>query len=254
MPNSVETPKAKKGIGWLLALLVVLVACAVALVVALSFNSSNKMGSYAAQDDTETIEASKSSKPQVTNASTQVTNLVSLMGLSTNDAVVKIGHGASIQEEAPMSSIGFSKEETVALTNEKGDSLSGTPTVTLGFDDNDGVVAASYTAATSLLGYGSIAFADAVQKYHIVENTLYKAGLTTVEEGSVELPSKTAYSTYGPDRKTLVSETYTFQGTADMDGVAYTWNATLDYDYTQANKESDLSKTVKKITVSVMRA
>ncbi len=254
MPKLAETSKASKGIGWLVALLVVLAACFVALICALTFISGNQMGSVAAQDDTKTIEASKSSKPQVTNASTQVINLVSLMGLNSNDAVTKIGHGASIQEEAPMSSIGFSKEETVALTNETGDALSGTPTVTLGFDDNGGVQAASYTAATSLLGYGSIAFADSVQKYHIVENTLAKAGLTTVAEGSVELPAKTAYSTYGPDRKTLTSEAYTFQGSAEMDGVAYNWNATLDYDYTEANKQGNLAYTVKKITVSVMRA
>ncbi len=254
MLESAETEKGRKGLKWLIFLVAVMVVLAVCLMVAFAFNSSREMHSFAAQDDTEAIEASKSSKPQVTNASTQVTNLISLMGLSSDAAVAKIGHGAAVQDEEPMTSVGFSKEVKVVLTDEKGDSLSGTPTVTLGLDADGNVVAASYSAPTSLLGYGNIAFADAVQKFHIVENILGKAGLATVTKGSVELPAKEEYSSYGPDRKTLTSETYTFNGSAEMAGTAYSWIATLDYDYTEANKKGDLAYTVKKIAVSVMRS
>lgn len=254
MLESAETKQGKRGLKWLIALVAVMVVLAVCLMVAFAFNSSREIHSFAAQDDTEAIEASKSSKPQVTNASTQVTNLIGLMGLSSDAAIAKIGHGAAVQDEAPMTSVGFSKEITVLLADEKGDSLSGTPTVTLGLDSDGNVVAASYSAPTSLLGYGNIAFADAVQKFHIVENILAKAGLTTVAKGSVELPDKSAYSSYGPDRKTLTSETYTFSGSAEMTGTAYSWTATLDYDYTEANKKGDLAYTVKKIAVSVMRS
>ncbi len=254
MLESAETKNSKRGLKWLIALVAIMVVLAVCLMVAFAFNSSREMHSFAAQDDTEAIEASKSSKPQVTNASTQVTNLIGLMGLSGDTAIAKIGHGAAVQDEAPMTSIGFSKEITVVLSDEKGDTLSGTPTVTLGLDAEGNVVAASYSAPTSLLGYGNIAFADAVQKFHIVENILGKAGLTTVTKGSVELPQKSEYSSYGPDRKTLTSETYTFDGTAEMTGTSYSWTATLDYDYTEANKKGDLAYTVKKIAVSVMRS
>ncbi len=254
MLESAETKNSKRGLKWLIALVAIMVVLAVCLMVAFAFNSSREMHSFAAQDDTEAIEASKSSKPQVTNASTQVTNLIGLMGLSGDTAIAKIGHGAAVQDEAPMTSIGFSKEITVVLSDEKGDTLSGTPTVTLGLDAEGNVVAASYSAPTSLLGYGNIAFADAVQKFHIVENILAKAGLTTVTKGSVELPQKSEYSSYGPDRKTLTSETYTFDGTAEMTGTSYSWTATLDYDYTEANKKGDLAYTVKKIAVSVMRS
>lgn len=254
MLESAETKQGKRGLKWLIALVAVMVVLAVCLMVAFAFNSSREIHSFAAQDDTEAIEASKSSKPQVTNASTQVTNLIGLMGLSSDAAIAKIGHGAAVQDEAPMTSVGFSKEITVLLADEKGDSLSGTPTVTLGLDSDDNVVAASYSAPTSLLGYGNIAFADAVQRFHIVENILAKAGLATVTKGSVELPDKSAYSSYGPDRKTLTSETYTFSGSAEMTGTAYSWTATLDYDYTEANKKGDLAYTVKKIAVSVMRS
>ena len=244
-----ETPKAKKGVTWLIVLAVVMALAAVALAVAFAFNSASELHGFAAQDDKE----AKSDKPKVTNASTQVINLVGLMGLSETDAVQKIGHGAAVQDEAPMSSVGFTDEETVVLTDEKGDALSGTPTVTLGFDSNGAVAAASYSAPTSLLGYGSLSFTDAVQKFHIVENLLGKVGLTGVEEGSVTLPERKEFSSYGPDKKTLTSETYTFNGTAQADGVQYSWTATLDYDYAEANKTGDLANTVKKIAVSIMR-
>lgn len=249
-----ETPKAKKGVAGLIVLAVVMAVAAIGLAAAFALNSASELHGFAAQDDTEAIEAASSNKPTVTNASTQVINLVGLMGLSADDAVQKIGHGAAVQDEAPMSSVGFTDEETVVLTDEKGDALSGTPTVTLGFDSNGVVAAASYSAPTSLLGYGNLSFADAVQKFHIVENLLDKVGLVGVEEGSVALPKREEYSTYGPDRKTLTSETYTFSGTAQADTAQYSWTATLDYDYVEANSTGDLANTVKKISLSIMKS
>lgn len=189
----------------------------------------------------------------VTNATTQIINLVGLMGLSAEDAVQKIGHGAAVQDEAPMSSVGFTSEETVVLTDEKGDALSGTPTVTLGFDGNGTVAAASYSAPTSLLGYGNLSFSDAVEEFHIVENLLGKVGLSGVEEGSVTLPDRKEYSSYGPDRKTLTSETYTFSGSAQSGDLPYSWTVTLTYDYDEANSTGNLANTVKKVAVSIMR-
>ena len=194
-----ETPKAKKGVTWLIALAVVMAVAAIALAVAFAFNSASELHGFAAQDDTEAIEAASSNKPTVTNASTQVINLVGLMGLSPDDAVQKIGHGAAVQD-------------------------------------------------------GNLSFADAVQKFHIVENLLGKVGLTGVEEGSVTLPDRKEYSSYRPDRKTLTSETYTFSGTAQADSAQYSWTATLDYDYAEANSTGDLANTVKKIAVSIMRS
>ena len=250
-----ETPKAKKGVAWLIALAALMALIAICLAVAFAFNSASELHSFAAQDDKEAIEAASSSKPTVTNATTQVINLVGLMGLSAEDAVQKIGHGAAVQDEAPMSSVGFTNEETVVLTDEEGDALSGTPTVTLGLDANNNVAAASYSAPTALLGYGNLSFVDAVSRFHIVENLLAKVGLPGIEEGSVTLPSdRKEFSSYGPDRKTMVSETYTFNGAAEAEGKAYSWTVTLDYDYAEANETGNLANTVKKITLSLMPA
>ena len=226
-----ETLKAKKGIAWLIALAALMALIAIGLAVAFAFNSASELHSFAAQDDKEAIEAASSNKPTVTNATTQVINLVGLMGLSAEDAVQKIGHGAAVQDEAPMSSVGFTNEET----------------------GNGTVAAASYSAPTSLLGYGNLSFSDAVEEFHIVENLLGKVGLSGVEEGSVTLPDRKEYSSYGPDRKTLTSETYTFSGSAQSGDLPYSWTVTLTYDYDEANSTGNLANTVKKVAVSIMR-
>ena len=125
------------------------------------------------------------------------------MGLSAEDAVQKIGYGAAVQDET-MSSVGFTNEETVVTRDEKGDALSGTPTVTLGFDSNGTVAAASYSAPTSLLGYGTLSFSDAVEEFHIVENLLGKVGLSGVEEGILTLPiARNTIVLFSPTAKRL---------------------------------------------------
>ena len=96
-----ETLKAKKGMAWLIALAALMALIAIGLAVAFAINSASELHSFAAQDDKEAIEAASSSKPTVTNATTQVINLAGLMSLSAEDAVQKIGHGAAVQDEAP---------------------------------------------------------------------------------------------------------------------------------------------------------
>lgn len=242
----------RKGFGWLIGAAAVLVLATIGLAIAFALNSANTMTTVAAQDDTAEIEAQESNEPTVTNPSTQVINLVSLMGLDSQRAVFSIGHGAAVQEGSSLTDLGFSQNElTVLLTDEKGDSLSGTPTVTLGLTDGN-VTAAAYSAATSQLGYGDLSFTDAVEKFHIVENTLGKCGLS-VQQGSVTLPERSTYSTYGPDLKTLELEECTFQGTGTVGATSYAWEATLTYDYTMANEQSNLAYTSKRLTVSIMQ-
>lgn len=253
MRNDNDMKAARKGLHALVALAVVLGIAILALIVGLVVNAQGQLTSVAAQDDSELLDDSQSSEPKLTNATTQVINLVSLMGLSQSDAVTKIGHGAWVQDKGSLSTLGFSHEVVVVLSDEKGDSLSGTPTVTLGLDSSGQVAAASYEASTALLGYGELSFVDAVSKFHIVEHVVSAVGLNGIDEGSVALPDRKDYSFYGSDRVTLDEERYTFKGTELAAGQSYSWNATLDYDYTEANEASDLSKTVKKITVSIMK-
>ena len=248
-----DDPRNKKGLTWLIVCIVVFVLVAVGLAVALVINAQSSLHMVAAQQDIEE-QNSKASEPLLTSPTTQVIDLVSLMGMSKDDAIQAIGHGATVQDLQTLSSLGFSNEITVLLADEKGDLYSGTPTVTLGLDSEGNVAAASYEAPCALLGYGDVAFAPAVKQFHIVEFILDKVGLSSVQIGSVELPDSSAYSTYESDQKTLAREHYSFTGNTTQDDQAYSWEVTLDYDYSEANKESDLAYTVKRVSVAIMKA
>lgn len=249
-----SSSKARKGLVGLAVLAAYMIVVVVALCVMYAFNAQAGLHSFAAQDDARALEEASNNEPRVTNASTQVIQLVSLMGMTQDEALRAIGHGADVQEQRSLSSLVFSNEVVVALTDEKGDALSGTPTVTLGFDGDGRVAAASYEAATSLLGYGSLAFAPAVTEFHIVEHMLGEVGLSGVEEGSVALPDLSEYSTYESDGKTLAQQMYSFKGSAQSGDQVFSWQVTLDYDYSQANRTSDLANTVKKVAVAIMKA
>lgn len=246
-------PRTRKGFNYLIILMVVMALAAVGLGVALVITSQSSLTSFAAQEnEDETTNASI--EPLISSPTTQVTDLVSLMGLDQSDAIETIGHGATVQDQETLSSLGFSNEIVVVLADEHGDRYSGTPTVTLGLDSEGRVAAASYEAPTSLLGYGDVAFAPAVKQFHIVEFVLNKVGLTGVEIGSVTLPDSSEYSTYNSDRKTLAREHYSFTGQTTQADQLYSWEVTLDYDYAEANRQSDLSYTVKRISVALMKA
>lgn len=253
MKNAQNNPTQHKSMLALWIVAAFLVVVGIVAVVLIATNSSSQLVNVAAQE-VATEEEEESNEPELGTASTEVINLMSLMGLSSSDAITQIGHGASVQDQETLSSLGFSREVSVLLTDETGDSLSGTPTVTLGLNSSGKVEAASYEVSTSLLGYGDLSFASAVEDFHIVEFMLEEAGLTGVKEGSVTLPDQEDYSYYESDRKTLSNETYTFSGTNQVDDQAYSWEVTLDYDYSEANEQSNLGYTVRKVTVAIMKA
>lgn len=196
---------------------------------------------------------------EATDTSTAVTkkttapDLVTLMGLTQDEAVEALQHGAQVSAITEVNEEGnpVRTEVRVALTTEPSDTRTGTPTVYLGLDEEGLVVQAGYSASTTSLGYGSLSFSDAVRNEHIIEKTLAEIGVT-VEEGSVTLPDdKMAYSTYGSDGKTLVKEYCSFVGQAEANGAAYEWSAVLSYDYSTANATGNLADTVRLIYVYV---
>lgn len=187
---------------------------------------------------------------------TDVPALVSLIGLTQDQAVTQLAHGATVTLTNNQSIEGnpVVTNVTVMLTEEPADAHSNTPTVYLGLDANGTVVQAGYTASTAELGYGSLSFKDAVENEHVVEKTLDDAGLT-VADGTAQLPTdKDAYQTYASDGTTLVSERASFDGSASANGANYTWSAVLSYDYTAANATGNLANTIRQITVYVNAA
>lgn len=214
-------------------------------------SASQQVQTHESSSDIQGSEASDASA--ISTKKTTAPNLVSLMGMTQDEAVEALQHGAQVSSTAEVNEAGspVKTEVRVALTAEPADSRAGTPTVYLGLDKDGKVVQAGYSTSTSSLGYGALSFSDAVKNEHIIENTLGEVGVT-VEDGAVVLPEdKMAYSTYGSDGKTLVKEYCPFSGTAEVDGVTYEWSSVLSYDYSTANATGNLADTVRLIYVYV---
>ena len=221
-----------------------------------------KIGQEASVQQTQQVEQEASSitgaeandaSSATTVKKTNVPDLVSLVGLTQDEAVESLGEGAQLTSSIDVNEQGnpIKREVRVALTAEPSDSRAGTPTVYLGLNDEDKVIQAGYSASTTSLGYGSLSFADAVRNEHIIEKTLGEAGVQ-VEEGSVSLPEdKMAYSTYGSDGTTLAKEYCSFSGEAEVNGSAEEWSAVLSYDYAVANATGNLADTVRTIYVYI---
>lgn len=194
-----------------------------------------------------------------TDSSTTVTKtteaplLTSLLGKTQEEAISAVGRGATVVSTTPVDEEGnpIKNNVKITLTDEPGDSRSGTPTVYLGLNEEGKIISAGYSAATSSLGYGSVSFSDAVKSESIIESTLAEAGLD-IPAGTAVLPEdKSLYSTYATDGITLVNERYAFSGTAEQAGVTYEWSAVLRYDYTTANASGNLADTTRQIYVYV---
>lgn len=198
-------------------------------------------------------EADTKDAATTTAKKTEVPNLVSVLGLTRDEAVEALQHGATVTSEKEVSEEGSAVKVnvTVALTDEPADTRSGTPTVYLGLDEEGRIVQAGYSAATASLGYGSLSFVDAVENEGIVEKTLGEAGVS-VPAGSATLPEdKTAYSAYASDGTTLVEEKCSFSGTVELDGVEHEWSSVLLYNYATANTSGNLADTIRMIYVYV---
>ncbi|MDO4290350.1 MAG: histone-lysine N-methyltransferase [Eggerthellaceae bacterium] len=188
-----------------------------------------------------------------TAKTTTVPDLVSLLGLTQDEAVAQLAHGAQVTSTREVNEEGnpIKQDVRVVLSAEPADSRSGTPTVYLGIDEEGHIVQAGYSTSTSSLGYGSLSFTDAVLNESVIEKTLSEAGLS-VEEGTVSLPEdKTAYTTYASDGATKTKEYCSFEGEAQANGGAHAWSAVLSYDYAMANATGNLADTIRTIYVYV---
>ncbi len=248
----------------LIATILVIVALMAALGVLLwQFvqTSQNVVVQQAQQEGAQTVE-SPDETTQATDAdstavrTTEVPVLTGVMGMTQDEAIAAIGHGAVVSGTIEVNEEGnpVRQRVTAVLTEEPADARSGTPTVYLGLDEGGRVVMAGYSAATASLGYGNLSFADAVQRENIVEKTLDEAGLS-VPAGSAVLPEdRSSYCTYASDGTTLVEENCTFTGEADANGRHYTWSSMLMYNYAAANASGNLADTMRQIYVYINAA
>lgn len=208
------------------------------------------------KSETEAIKSDDTAKStQTTAKKTTVPNLIELLGKTQDAAVKELGEGAQITRTIPVNEEGnpVKNDVQVALTAEPADTRSGTPTVYLSLDEAGNIIQVGYSAATSSLGYGTISFADAVEKENVIEKTLEDAGLT-VQVGSAKLPTdKGAYSSYDTDGTTITKEYFNFSGTGTALGEQYKWESILSYDYSMANATDNLNDTIRTIYIYISK-
>lgn len=242
--------------------LVVLIAV-LAYFAFLLYQEASDVASQASNSTATTLkDAAEASDAKKQGSRLTAPNLVALLGLSQDEAITKVGRGATVSNSTDITQEtgeGDSKTTevvgktvTVALTEQQADSKGNTPSVYLTLDKDGKITQAGYSAPMSTLGYGDVSFSDAVQEKHVVETLLGDAGLT-VEKGSVVLPSSDEYRTYADDGKTISQEQYTFQGTATAasDGAEHAWQCRLNYDYSAANVSNNLADTLRLFYVYV---
>lgn len=236
------------------ALLILLIGVLIFLTWALLQESSNLASQQTQQlvsQELESIQDDNSDSSTEVTSTTEAIDLVSLMGMTQDEAIAAIDRGATISATREVDEEGnpIKTSLTISLTEEPADSQLGTPTVYLGLDADGYVIMAGYSAATSLLGYGSLSFLDAVETEGIIEQTLADCGIE-IDSTSILLPDDTSeYSTYASDGTTLVEEEYSFTGTVTINDTSYVWSSVLIYDYRLANASSNLADTIRQIYV-----
>ena len=243
-------------------ILIVIIILLIAILAALAYfgtqlyeeaTSSAVQQALTTEQETDAIAADDATASATTAKVTTVPDLVGILGLTQDEAVEKLQHGAQAAEPRAVNEEGnpIKSEVRVALTAEPADSRTGTPTVYLGLDADGKIIQAGYSTSTSSLGYGSLSFKDAVVTENIIEKTLAEAGIP-VPEDAVTLPEDPAeYTSVDTDGKTTTKEYCSFSGEVDIDGVPHTWSAVLSYDYAMANASDNLADTVRTIFVYV---
>lgn len=177
-----------------------------------------------------------------------------VLGKTEEEAIEIIGHGATVISSSAVEEEGnpVKKSVRLSLTDDPSDiNSASTPSVYLDINEEGKIVSAGYSAAVSSLGYDISSFADAINKNHVVENTLAEMGIS-VPEGEVTLPEdKSLYSKYDSTGDKLTSASYSFSGLVEIDGATYDWSAVVRFDYAKANSSGNLQDTVAQIYVYV---
>lgn len=248
--------------------LIVVVAVLAVLMVALGYFAWMLMSEAhdvayqtAAQSEKADGKDSVASETNPSEARKSAPSLVALLGLTQDEALSKLGHGATVStskeiteetgegDEKTTEVVGWNV--TIVLTDESTDARGNAPTVYLTLDKDGKTTSAAYAASLSALGYGDISFSDAVKTEHVVESLVSDAGIP-VGEGSVEMPAAEDYRTYADDGATIAQEQYTFSGEgAGSDGATYAWSCRLNYDYSAANVSGNLADTLRQVYLSV---
>ncbi len=241
-------------------LLKIIIVCVVILIITTGtigmtfiMQNSQQTAQSAENRSTSTDAGEGSDTSDPTESTTEVPDLVSAIGLSRQDAIEVLGHGAQETAETSIDEEGsfVCTIVTVELSDEPTDARTGTPTVYLSLDENETVVGLSYAAGLAQLGYASMSFTDAVTEACVVEETLRAAGVDVADEQVVLPDDSSEYTQYGDDGS-IRSERYSFTGTLASEGGYFEWTVLLVYEYSSSSTSSSVSDVTRRLTLSLV--
>ena len=182
----------------LFVILIVLVIIAVGVYTFRTFSNSQQEAAHQAQEQLETpkndIGNELSDGAGAASARlTDVPNLSAVLGMTLDEAVSSIGHGAMALPAREVNEEGnpIKSSVNVSLNDEPVDSKTGAPMVYLGLNQDGRVIQVGYSASAAALGFGSLSFADAVNQEHVIEKTFDKIGVKVPEGAAVLIWTQT---------------------------------------------------------------
>lgn len=250
-------PMYQRHKGLIAAIIVILVLlaalCVVGwrLLVAANDAAQDSARNVAEQPALDAGESSSSSTSAV-----EAADLIGLIGLTQDQALEKLGNGATVVATTTSTTEGDNPQTTtyvtVDLPVQTTTRSQQPPSVYLTINPDGAVASVGFTSTLRQLGFGDASFADAVNRQHAIERVVRACGVV-VPDGVAVLPDDASqYRTYADDGTTVRQEQYTFSGTdSSSDGVRYDWTCRLTFDYTAANLSNNLSDTVNQIYVTV---
>ena len=264
--------KKSRRVRIILLIVIVMLLCAFGGLVYLFINSLTEVNAHLA-DEGQRVSASEQLEPSsVVSASDEavqtnaIPELMGLIGLTRDDALALIGHGAVVTKSSDIvekstekNSEGneTEKEEvvgvkiTVSLKDDPTDKQGNTPSVYLKLNADGYITQAGFSSSLDSLSVSDCSFTDAVMAKNVVGDVLKSTGVSVDKDILVLPEDKSLYKTMSPDGSNVAEERYTFTGDVDIQGTMAPWTCTLVYDYSAKNVSGNLNDTIKLIYVYI---
>lgn len=256
-----------------IAAIVVLVILIVGIIGALVYN-------FLVPKDTDSAETAQTALVEqaaetgetaaVAKASTEVPNLLSMVGVTEADAVASLGSKAGektvtpVEAEVPEVEEGEEPPEVEELDSDivsveridivtEGDAVSkAEPAVYLTLRRDGYVQEVYYTCDLNLLGCELVTFEEMIADSEKLAGYLSAAGVTADATMFGEPDESNIETVMGKDKDgkdAPESKTYTIWDYADTGGEEGTWEIIVKYDYSAANKSGDATDVVRTIDI-----
>ena len=268
--QAAESKKHGKRLRVLVALLIVVLIAVVGGVA--YFIMNDNVEEKTQQDDKALVnQADSQGESAVSSAPVavaEIPNIVSLLGMSGDDAVASFGGQVKsysdtdvAQEDSNVVTLRRIELKTTRDMADDGNSSTNNtgktnPAVSLSLDESGTVIGTYYTVDLSLLGVGNKLFAETIVETDKLAEYLTAAGIEA-GAGTLQAPSESDLNvelvTTSDGRTVASKESYTYEGDAAVvtpDELRH-WTLGLEYDHALANTTGDATDVSRNLVIRI---